>query len=436
MPAATAPVAAEALRPPVRLRTLLGLALVVAAGLWVAPRATAAWRLHHFANSYADYAACMAGPTGPALLRDNPSAFSRLLVRRVVSARPDEAPFRACVKLAEQGGASHETLRAHELPAEAFAEYGGVASDVVARGGKAPTVDDLSLSTQRLAELAAEAWPFVRSGYTRLMKPSSHAKEAIHPVGAPDPGVGSGLPARRIGHRVAAARGKTWIAAFGSGANLTAFRSTDRGVTWQAARPGEASEFADGCPVDDQGRSFSFSVDGTTGSTVVMSLGPDSAPYAAELAGEDQRILAATCDSRALVAALTPERVQEDRPRPVTLRLCPYHKPCVDMPLPDWGKRGLVYPVDVARLSGTTVIASAAHGITRVSSTRDDGRTWTPPAIAFDRESGQKEGLQMPAPWRLLAVEGRVLLYGGGRKADDAYWLLVSDDHGASFRAP
>jgi hypothetical protein len=314
-------------------------------------------------------------------------------------------------------------------------EYGGVAADLAAQGASVASLADLAVSTQTLAGLAEGAWPFVRSGYTRLMKPSSHAKEAIHPVGAPEPGVGTGLPARRTGYRAGARRKDGWVAAFGAGANLSAYRSTDRGVTWSPTPAGAAAEFADGCPVDDDGRFFSFSV-GDSGRTVVMSLGPDSAPYAAELAGDDQRIIAATCDNRALVVALTPVSAPRGATRAVQLRLCPYHKPCGDMPLPNWGRRGLVYPVDVARVAGTTVVASAAHGVTRVSSTRDDGRTWTPPAVAFDRESGDKEGLSMPAPWRLLAVDGRVLLYGGGRKAEDAYWLLVSDDHGASFRAP
>src|SRR5690606_39326407 len=105
-----------------------------------------------------------------------------------------------------------------------------------------------------------------------------------------------GLPAGRTGSRAAALRGKTWIAAFGTGANLTAYASTDKGVTWQVTRASEASEFADGCPVDEHGRAFSFSVDGATGRTVVVSLGPETAPYAAELAEGDERSLAATCD--------------------------------------------------------------------------------------------------------------------------------------------
>lgn len=433
MPAATAPVADEGFRLPVRLRTLLALALVAAAGVWIYPRAQAAWRLHHLANSYADYAACMVGPTGPALLRDNPDGFTRLLERRLVAARPGEAPFQACAGLAERGGADPATLRAHRRNAEQFVEYGGIAADRL--DGSGFSLAHLAISTDTLAELASQAWPFVRSGYTRLVKPSSHAKEAIHPVAAPDPGIGSGLPPRR-GHRAAAARSDAWIAAFGAGANLSVYRSTDQGVTWQPARPTQGTDFADGCPVDDQGRSFSFSVDGSTGHTVVMSLGPESTPYAADLADEGQRIVSATCDSRALVVALVPEEVEAQAPRPGQLRLCPYRKPCVPMQLPDWGERGLVYPFDVVRLEGATVVAAMAHNITRVSSSRDDGRTWTPPAVVFDRESGSREGLEMPPPWRLLAVAGRVLLYGGGRKSEDAYWLLVSDDQGASFRAP
>src|SRR5687767_7585259 len=65
------PAPAEAPPTPfIRIRTLLLLA-VIGCAAWIGyPRAVAAWRLHEAATKVANYAVCMVGPTGPALLRD------------------------------------------------------------------------------------------------------------------------------------------------------------------------------------------------------------------------------------------------------------------------------------------------------------------------------------------------------------------------------
>src|SRR5690349_11731885 len=86
--------------PPIRLRTLLILAILGVA-VWVMhPRAHAAWQLHGAASGLADYALCMVGPTGPTLLRDNPTAFRALARRRLVSSEANDRPFQGCAKLA------------------------------------------------------------------------------------------------------------------------------------------------------------------------------------------------------------------------------------------------------------------------------------------------------------------------------------------------
>jgi hypothetical protein len=86
---------------------------------------------------------------------------------------------------------------------------------------------------------------------------------------------------------------------------------------------------------------------------------------------------------------------------------------------------------------GATILAWERHGITRVTSSRDDGRTWTPVAVAFDAaEHPAVRARRLRAPARLLPLGERVLLYGGAERADQDYLLLVSDDLGASFRTP
>jgi hypothetical protein len=189
--------------------------------------------------------------------------------------------------------------------------------------------------------------------------------------------------------------------------------------------------------------------------TTLSSLGPDAAPFVTELAPESLRIVAAACDSDALVVALVPsetearpasdvrrvsvgaaaKRTARRSPLPAELRLCPYRRPCQAFQPPDT-EGGLTFPVDVARMAGTTVVAMTAQGIVRVASTRDDGGTWTPFSVAFDAAELAEDEPRLSLPGRLLALGERLLLYGGARRHDHPYFVLVSDDQGASFRAP
>jgi len=122
----------------------------------------------------------------------------------------------------------------------------------------------------------------------------------------------------------------------------------------------------------------------------------------------------------------------------VTLYLCPYRARCTAMPPPRFAGVGALprYPLDVARLSGTTIVAVTLHGIVRVSSTRDDGHSWTPFTVAFDEAEHPNLRVNVKTPSRLLAIGDRVLLYGGAAKNKQSYSVLASDDLGASWRTP
>lgn len=88
----------------------------------------------------------------------------------------------------------------------------------------------------------------------------------------------------------------------------------------------------------------------------------------------------------------------------------------------------------MARLDGVTIVAVPMHDVVRVTSSRDDGRTWTPYSVAFDRAAHSEVRVDVPIPDRLLVVGQRVLLYGGAPKPSQTYSLLFSDDAGASWR--
>jgi hypothetical protein len=74
-------------------------------------------------------------------------------------------------------------------------------------------------------------------------------------------------------------------------------------------------------------------------------------------------------------------------------------------------------------------------GIVRVVSSRDDGVTWTPSSVAFDAAEFPELKSEASIPSRLLALGGRLLLYGVASKSTQSYSLLISQDQGASFHA-
>jgi len=82
------------------------------------------------------------------------------------------------------------------------------------------------------------------------------------------------------------------------------------------------------------------------------------------------------------------------------------------------------------------VLAVTSHDIVRVSSSRDEGRTWTPYYVAYDAAEHPEVRADVRTPSHLLTIENRVFLYGGGNRTAQSYSVLISDDHGASFRTP
>ncbi len=437
MPLAQAQASAgEVARPLVRIRTLLLVALVVTAVAWGVPRARAAWQLQLSARALADYGLCMVGPTGPSLLRDNPEQFRRLVRRRLVAAAADERPFYECADQARQLTDSVRVEHAHLAAAWSFVEYGGGAAADPAAGaaGTGLSVRDLSVTTRRLAELTEQAWPFVRGGYTRLVRPSRSANEAVHTIEPAVPALGRGLPTWRARYRAVRRVGKVHVLAVGSTANLSILQSADRGLTWRPA-PGQrplVEAFAERCPAG-QDRAYTFGLSDDDRHSTVTSLGPDASSYTVELAAAELTVFAAGCDERALVAAL-----RRDDSKDVTFKLCPFRKRCRSLPVPAFAgvNASPRYPLDLARVGGTTVLAVPMRGVVRVTSTRDDGVTWTPYAVAFDRAEHPALQRGVPTPGRLLSIGSRLLLYAGAAQPTQPYPVLVSDNAGASWRTP
>jgi hypothetical protein len=416
---AAAPASVARAAPPFRLRFVLLALLGYGAYSLGYPRLSAAWKLHGRAAALADYGACMVGPTGPGLLRDHQTdGFETLVRRRLVAASPGEAPFERCATLARTLTDSAEVESAHKGKAQSFAEYG--ASDRPER-----SLGALGVSSGGLAELARAAWPFVR-GYALLVKPSLGAKEAPHPVAAPVAAAGKGLPSGRPLYRATRVEEKSIWLASGTGANSETLRSTDGGATFRPVSSARVKDIAGRCPAGS-GRAF---VLGTSddGGTNVGSLEEGAEPRTTPLGRANEEMLSLACDEQALVAAL-----RADGSKDTVLRQCVFGSACTALPGPGFaGSAGAIgFPVDVARVQGTTILALAMGKVVRVTSSRDAGASWAPFSIAYD--AGEEPTRTGRLPTELLAIGRRVLLYGAPARAGETYPLLYSDDQGASW---
>lgn len=424
--APAAPSAPTAGRQGFRIRHVLLLVLLAGAVWQLSPRAKAAWVLRERATQLADYALCMVGPTGPSSLRDQPAEFWELVRRRLLASDPEEAPFAECAPLAAELAGEPVVGQAHQALAGQFIEYGGAATDAVRRGsgqlgdGDVVSLDQLEVSTRGLASLASEAWPFERKGYTRLVRPSSHAKEAPHPAEFPRAGSGTGLPEWRALYRATWTDGARWYLAQGHAANLSVYESIDFGTSFRPVglnQPGLA-QYAGRCSTHGAKNAFTF--EATEGAILVHSWLGDVIQRTSRLSS-DAAVVATACDEETALIAV---RGKDERSRIV---LCHHAGGCGSMSVePEWLHPGF----DIARISGVTVIASADYGIVRVRSSRDNGVHWTPATIAYDSEGQGTTAAAVPT--RLLALGNRLLLHGDA-KAGQSYPQLVSDDFGASW---
>jgi hypothetical protein len=160
---------------------------------------------------------------------------------------------------------------------------------------------------------------------------------------------------------------------------------------------------------------------------VVRSSSVSGTSSDARFAPIDARVFAVSCDSDKVVIGTGREGSRE-----VDLVSCARGGGCQRMPLPELTPEGprARFPLDVARVDGTTVLAMTMKGIVRVVSTRNDGASWTPPTLAFDPAEGRGVA---EATARLVLNGRRVLLVGDGGAS---YWALASEDAGASWRTP
>ncbi len=406
-------------RPKLRLRYVLLTAMVGLLGLTAFPRAKAAWQLHDRATALANYGLCMAGPTGPSAVVGGAEAFAVLLRRRLITQQPHAQPFTECRPAYEQY-TGPETGAALLGQAGEFIEYGSSARDSNASHSLMALIPDTSI----LDQLHERAWPFIRNGYTTLLRPSSHAPEAAHPIAFPVPVLGSGLPHWEGLYRTAWTHQERQYLAVGHGSSLALFQSSSGGQDWTPASLASegVGEHAGRCAAGNTATSFLF--EHRENKIVVVSLMGDEPVSRTSLALQATP-RSSSCDATTAVFIAEPEA--EAPPFAV---LCQHSGRCGRLRLP---ADSTAHPFDVAQLSGVTVIASVDAGIVRARSSRDRGKTWTPAVVALDAVSSGI-ALSQARDVRLQVVGERLLLWLPQDDGQQDYPLVVSEDYGASFR--
>lgn len=386
-------------------------------GIGLVRQARAAFELHDAASKAANYALCMVGPTGPKLLREGTDEYVRLLERRIVAAGPRDRPFARCRALGEKLGFSHAL---HELEASAFREYyDGAAGDHHAR--------ELAFDRSRLDELASAAGIFAPASLDTLVVPERHAEEASHPREPVRPAVGRGLPPFRSLYRSAVSYGDSWIVEVGSGANAERLVSHDRGLHFERvagrAEPGPSGP----CAPSPEGAGFSIILSEAE-ETVLVSRSEAGSSRMTKLAGRHERVEAADCDGSGLLALLDDTKSKVRR-----LKACSLEGVCSEVPLPTLDTRPLAGDLDIAWVGSDIILAVVEGRLTRVTTSRDRGQSWTPWVLAFDGRE-LLPATSKGAPRRLLHVGDDVLLHGASERGQP-YLVLASHDHGASFSA-
>jgi hypothetical protein len=363
----------------------------------------------------------MAGPEGPSSLRDDAPRFWRLVRRRLVNAAEDDRPFAACSELALRVTGQDSIAALHRLPAPQFAEWGR-------SYGKLEQLSTLKAALPDLLSLHRRSWPLSRRPLRELMRPSAGSPEAVHPS-EPEPGTPvAGLHLQGAAYRASRVSPRGWMLVLSEPGRVRGLRSTDQGKNWTATSPWQPllDGFADRCTTAEAQSRFSLGRAPGSGSTELVTEFGQGEKWVTRAVTGDETPTALGCDDTGFVMTTWAPSSQK-----TSLVRCRLRAACEKLTVPSLPP-GLRIPMDVARVQGTIVLALLEGDVVRTLSSRDEGRTWTPPTVAFDRQESALAPSSSPLGVGLMPFGSVLLLLVELPSRAQAVGLL-SQDLGASW---
>lgn len=115
------------------------------------------------------------------------------------------------------------------------------------------------------------------------------------------------------------------------------------------------------------------------------------------------------------------------------LWLCASDQTCRQLPAPPVLQGLAPDGIDVARQKGATVVAVTQGSLVRVLSSRDDGRSYTPFAVAVDRAETESQSARSLRPAQFLTIGNALLLIQEPTAGSGPSLAVASVDQGASW---
>ncbi|HEY5958543.1 MAG TPA: hypothetical protein VIV60_18400, partial [Polyangiaceae bacterium] len=277
----------------------------------------------------------------------------------------------------------------------------------------------------------ARAWPILHKPLSELMRPTRGTYEAVHPLALARPTPVHGLVALAANMRSTLDGPRGRYVVVSNEREAWAFRSRDQGINWtptsvnQSALDGHAGH----CMADAGAIRVGLAA-ATSGSRPALLVGSltGMGVERRDFGTPNEQVLRLACDATGAV-------VLARRKADPLLHVysCAMSGRCRELGLPAFFSSPDVF-MDVARVNRTIVVAAARDGLVRVTTSRDEGATLTPPALVFDARGAAGIAIEAPIVPHLFGFEKQVELVLSNPSGSRS-WALLSNDAGASFHA-
>jgi hypothetical protein len=192
---------------------------------------------------------------------------------------------------------------------------------------------------------------------------------------------------------------------------------------------------ANRCVASPRGPRFSVVPAVSGGRAAILIEAGELEPTRREALGSGESVAALSCDDSGATALV------RNRARAERILSCNIARGnCAEVRLPS-NLRLSGTKLDVARIGRATVVAMTTAGVLRITTTRDEGASFTPPTLIFDSKDGSVPVLANGFVATLLPMANLLMVHlravGNAQAATPSPegFALVSEDLGASFRS-